>query len=99
MPFEAPSMTSAHPIKIGTDVAVFIIADDGHPIFEGWARIVSGCISNGHWYRVRFRRETADRIRIVLPPSPHENPALLAEAMCELTRTRGLNVWSEFWSD
>ena len=99
MPFEARSIKSAHPIKPGTDVAVFIIADDGQPFFEGWARIISGCISYGHWYRVRFRFETVDRIRLVLPPAPHQHPALFAEAMREFTRSRGVNPWPEFWSD
>jgi hypothetical protein len=97
MPFEAPSRTSAHPIKIGTDVAVFIIADDGQPIFEGWARIVSGCISYGHWYRVRFRSEQLERIRLIFPASVHDDPVLSAELLREFCRTRGLSPIDDFF--
>ena len=97
MPFEARSIKSAHPIKIGTNVAVFIIADDGEPMFEGWARIVSACISYGHWYRVRFQLEQVDRIRLIFPPSLHDDPAPSCALQREFLRTRGLSPFDEFF--
>jgi len=87
-------------IEIGSVVSIFIITGDENELtFEGRATVVSVCRHDRFFFRVRFLRETVDRIRVVLPPSPHNNPALFVEAMRELIRTRGLNPWPEFWSD
>ena len=80
-------------------IPVFIIAIDGEPIFEGWAQVVAACISYPHWYRVRFQHEHVDRIRLILPPSLHDDPALSCALLNELLRTRGLCPWTEFFPD
>ena len=97
MPFKPRSINSAHPIKIGTDVAAFIIADDGEPTFEGRARIVSPCISHPHWYQVRFQFEQVDRVRLIFPSSLHNDPALSCALLREFLRTRGLSPFDEFF--
>lgn len=86
-----------HPVKVGSKVPVFIIADDGEPTFEGLAHIVAPCISYPHWYRVRFQHERVDRVRLVLPPSLHDDPILSCALLSEFLRTRGLSPFDEFF--
>jgi hypothetical protein len=85
--------------QIETEVAIFIVDDIGRLIFEGWASVSTPCGTYAHWYRVRFLHEKVDRIRLILPPRLQETPELFCALFCELTRTRGISPWDEFFPD
>ena len=100
MPRDSLSMSGdRYEIEPGALVSIFIIEGAGELIFEGRAIVISLCRHDRFFHRVRFLSERVDRIRLVLPPSPHESPLLFTEAMRELLRTRGLSPWSDFFPD
>lgn len=93
----AESGVHGHPAKVGAKVPVFIVAENGEPIFEGWADVVSACISNPHWYRVRFQHERVDRVRLILPPSLHDDPILSCALLREFLHTGALSPFDDFF--
>ncbi|SRR6266403_2480930 len=92
-PVSAPA---SHPLGAGAKVPVFIIADDGQPIFEGWVSIVSACISYPNWYRVRLRDEQVTRIRFI-NPDWQKNPERSFALLREFLHTGALSPFDEFF--